>query len=99
MMMVRSLLTPFLISLIASLRLVTPAIGQDLSGVTASATASVIPPPQYDIEATSKILEETITQLDPFTYSVELFWEGAQQWISLDSPEIDWPEGIRQLFI
>ena len=70
---------------------------QDVSALPASATPPEVYIPEYDVQATSRVKEDRVTELDRFAYEVELSWEGSQQWFSLESPEVEWPDGIVQI--
>lgn len=74
-----------------------PLSAQDVSSIPTSATPPEVFVPEYDVEATSRVHEQSVTELGRFTYEVELSWEGSQQWFSLESPEVDWPDGIVQI--
>jgi hypothetical protein len=79
----------------------SPEILADASSPVSLSDISQSPPipqplPEYDIQATGRVQDETVEEGKPFTYSVTLSWEGSQGWYSLKDPEVSWPKGIRQ---
>ncbi len=83
--------------LISAIHHVDPACSQNTADLVSPATPEMAIAQEFDIEGRSEIGRNTVYVDDSFQYTLILSWLGNQQWISLDPPEVSWPESVEQV--
>ncbi|MCA9447097.1 MAG: hypothetical protein KC931_08270 [Candidatus Omnitrophica bacterium] len=76
---------------------VSPAFSQTADALIQPTTQESESTPEYEIEGSSQLSSDEAFTGEVFHYTLTLSWEGQQEWLSLDPPEIAWPEEIEQV--